>query len=355
MKTIISKSYSIVFGEKSYENLYEIIKENNYSKIFILTDTNTSEYCLPHFLAHFATEVPFEIIEIEAGEIHKNIETCFEVWNALEELEGDRKSLLLTLGGGTVSDLGGFVASTYKRGIHSIHIPTTLLAMVDASVGGKTGVNLGSLKNLIGTFSLPKMVLIDVSYLQTLPQNEMQSGLAEMLKHGLIADMDYWNELKDLSNLTTDDLERLIHRSIEIKNNIVLQDYEEQHLRKGLNFGHTLGHAIESLFLEDPEKEKLLHGFAIAQGMILEAYLSYKKEFISLTFYEEIKEIIRSIFDKVDLSDNDVQTIFSLLTHDKKNAFGEVNFTLLKNRGEFSYNELVTNDLISEAIHDYLK
>jgi len=355
MESILSRNYEVAFGDQGYQNLFHLIQQKKYSKVFILTDTHTTEYCLPHFLANFATDIPFEIVEIEAGESHKNIETCFEVWGAIEELEGDRQSLLLCLGGGMVSDLGGFVAATYKRGIDAVCVPTTLLAMVDAAVGGKTGVNLGNLKNLVGTFSAPQMVLVDVNYLQTLPQNEMQSGLAEMLKHGLIADINYWNELKDLSNLTTDDFERLIHRSIAIKNSVVLEDFEEKNVRKTLNFGHTVGHALESLFLEDSNKEKLLHGFAVAHGMIIEAYIAYKKGFITEVFYEEIKEVITGIYPTISLTAADIEMVLSLMLHDKKNAFGQLNFSLIKDGGACTYDQVVERDLILEAIEAYLK
>ena len=192
MQSIAANGYPIVFSENGYEYLNDLIEKNKYSIIFILSDTNTNEYCLSRFLPLLATNKTIEIIEIESGETEKNITTCVEIWSILTELGGDRKSLLINVGGGVITDIGGFVASTFKRGIDFMHIPTTLLAMVDASVGGKNGVDLGNLKNQIGVINVPKLVLIDTDYLSTLPQNEMRSGLAEMLKHGLIADADYW-------------------------------------------------------------------------------------------------------------------------------------------------------------------
>src|SRR5690606_29396368 len=204
----------------------------------------------------------FEILEIDAGETHKNIDTCMGVWEALSELEADRKSLLINLGGGVVTDLGGFVACTFKRGIDYVNIPTSLLSMVDASIGGKTGVDLGLLKNQIGVISNPELVLIDVTFLETLPTNQLRSGFAEMLKHGLIQDINYWNQLIALSELYTDDLEQLIYESVIIKKQVVEQDPNEDGLRKTLNFGHTLGHAIESYSLDDKDLKPLLHGEA---------------------------------------------------------------------------------------------
>ncbi|MEQ3662819.1 MAG: 3-dehydroquinate synthase family protein, partial [Flavobacterium sp.] len=291
MQTIQAHNYKILFGNLGYEFLSETIKPQLYSKVFIIVDENTSNQCLPYFLANFATEVALEIIELEAGESHKNIETCLGIWNSLTELEGDRKSIIVNLGGGVITDIGGFIACTFKRGIDFINVPTTLLSMVDASIGGKNGVDLGNLKNQIGIIREPKAVLIDTHFLTTLSAREMRSGLAEMLKHGLIYDKVYWNKFKNLNSLNTDDLNILIHESIQIKNKIVSEDLTENGIRKSLNFGHTLGHAIESYFLENPNKESLLHGEAIAIGMILESYISKEKNLISESEHLEIKQL----------------------------------------------------------------
>ena len=299
MQTITANNYSVYFDSKGYETLAEMLKPSHYSKIFILVDENTSQYCLPHLLNNLATEIEIEIIELEVGEIHKNIATCTEVWGALSDLGGDRKSILINLGGGVISDLGGFVACTFKRGIDFINIPTTLLSMVDASIGGKNGVDLGNLKNQIGIIREPKAVIVDTQFLSTLPQNEMRSGLAEMLKHGLIFDKKYWDKFKNLKNLQTEDLNQLIHQSIQIKNEIVCEDLTENGIRKSLNFGHTLGHAIESYFLENDSKTSLLHGEAIAVGMILESFISREKELLTKEEYKEIKYIINDIFERV--------------------------------------------------------
>ena len=353
METISGTNCSIYFGTTGYETLSSILLPSKYSKLFILVDENTSQHCLPHFLSNLATEIEIEIIELEAGEIHKNIATCTEVWGALSELGADRKSILLNLGGGVISDLGGFVACTFKRGIDFINIPTTLLAMVDASVGGKNGIDLDNLKNQIGIIREPKAVVIDTHFLETLPQNEMRSGLAEMLKHGLIHDASYWNKFKNLKDLNTNHLEVLIHQSIQIKNEIVSKDLREENIRKSLNFGHTLGHAIESYFLEENSQITLLHGEAIAVGMILESFLSKEKGLLSNNEYQEIKYIINDVFERVSFSNEAIQKIIELLDYDKKNEFGTIQFVLLEGIGKSIINQTIDNSLIYKAFDDY--
>lgn len=353
MQTITATQYSVYFDLEGYETLAELLTPSRYSKIFILVDENTSQYCLPHLLNNLATEIEIEIIELEVGEIHKNIETCTEVWGALSELGGDRKSVLINLGGGVISDLGGFVACAFKRGIDFINIPTTLLSMVDASIGGKNGVDLGNLKNQIGIIREPKAVIVDTQFLNTLPQNEMRSGLAEMLKHGLIFDKKYWDKFKDLKDLDTEDLNQLIHQSIQIKNTIVCEDLTENGIRKSLNFGHTLGHAIESYFLENDAKTTLLHGEAIAVGMILESYISKEKNLLTNEEYQEIKYIINDIFEKIEFTPFDIEKIIELLIFDKKNEFGKVKFALLDGIGKIKINQESDNTLIYKAFEDY--
>lgn len=353
MHTISATNYSVYFDLKGYETLAEMLNPSLYSKIFILVDENTSQYCLPHLLNHLATEMEIEIIELEVGEIHKNIATCTEVWGALSDLGADRKSIMINLGGGVISDLGGFVACTFKRGIDFINIPTTLLSMVDASIGGKNGVDLGNLKNQIGIIREPKAVLVDTQFLSTLPQNEMRSGLAEMLKHGLIFDKKYWDKFKNLKDLHTTDLNQLIHQSIQIKNTIVCEDLTENGVRKSLNFGHTLGHAIESYFLENESKTTLLHGEAIAVGMILESYISREKNLLTNNEYQEIKYIINDIFERIEFSQVDIDKIIELLIFDKKNEFGKVQFALLDGIGKIKINQESDNQLIYKAFEDY--
>lgn len=353
MQSIKAHEYEIHFNEQSYSFLNAYLASAHYSKLFVLVDTHTYSNCLPYFLAQIATEIEIEVIEIESGESHKTIETCVQLWHSLTELGGDRKSLLFNLGGGVISDIGGFVASTFKRGIDFINIPTTLLAMVDASIGGKNGVDLDHLKNQIGVINSPNAVLIDTKFLATLPQNEMRSGLAEMLKHGLIFDKVYWQKFSDLSQLFSDDLDKLIFESVIIKNTIVSKDPTENGIRKALNFGHTLGHAIESYFLESSTKKTLLHGEAIAIGMILESFLSMEKKLISKVEYLEIKSVILSLFDRIDLEEDDINPILSLMLHDKKNEYGKVQFALLDGIGKISINQFVENEIIKSAFEDY--
>lgn len=353
MQTIQANNYPIHFNEEAYLALNTHLQNNSYSSIFIIVDTNTNEFCLPNFLPLLETDVAIEIIEFEAGEENKNIETCVQIWNVLTELGADRKSLVINLGGGVVTDLGGFVASTFKRGIDFIHIPTTLLSMVDASVGGKNGVDLGNLKNQIGVINVPLMVLIDTQYLETVSQTEMRSGLAEMLKHGLIYDKTYWNQFLDLAAIDYADFDALIFRSVEIKNEIVTQDPTEKNIRKALNFGHTLGHAIESYFLESSEKTTLLHGEAIAVGMILESFIAMKKGLLTQADYIEIKNCIQSIYDAIVFDEKDIDPILALLIHDKKNEYGTIQFALIEGIGAIKINQEVENELILEAFEDY--
>ncbi|NBU80591.1 MAG: 3-dehydroquinate synthase [Flavobacteriaceae bacterium] len=353
MQPIAANGYPIVFGENGYKFLNDLIEENKYSNLFILSDTNTNEYCLSRFLTLLATNKTIEIIEIESGETEKNISTCVEIWSILTELGGDRKSLLINVGGGVITDIGGFVASTFKRGIDFLHIPTTLLAMVDASIGGKNGVDLGNLKNQIGVINVPKLVLIDTNYLLTLSENEMRSGLAEMLKHGLIADADYWRKFKEFNEIDLADLDALIYRSIEIKNEIVMQDPTENGIRKALNFGHTLGHAIESYFMENENKKTLLHGEAIAAGMIMESYISWQKGLLSEVEYQEIKRVINAVFETIVFEETDLQPIINLLIHDKKNEYGKIQFALLDGIGRIKINQEPENELIKNSFDNY--
>ncbi|WP_250436594.1 3-dehydroquinate synthase [Hanstruepera flava] len=353
MDSIQTSDYFIHFNSTCYNKLNAHLAEHNYSIIFVLVDANTHNYCLSNFLRQVETTCQIEIIEIEPGEQHKTIDTCVGVWNALSELGADRKSLLINLGGGVITDIGGFIASTFKRGINYINVPTSLLAMVDASVGGKTGVDLGHLKNQIGVINTSEMVLIDTAYLQTLPQNQLRSGMAEMLKHGLIADRAYWDVFENPSKLNVNDLDSLIYDSVLIKKNIVEKDPNENGLRKTLNYGHTLGHAIESYFLSHSNKDSLLHGEAIAIGMILATYISIKVSGFSMEQCENIKQTILNYFPKETIQDSDYLPIIELLKFDKKNEHGNINFVLLEDIGKPKVDCKVSNDIIIEAFNYY--
>ncbi|TBW29098.1 3-dehydroquinate synthase [Gramella sp. KN1008] len=343
----------VLYAENAYQNLDQFLEKNDPSKIFILVDSNTHEHCLARFMQRFKNVPSTEIIEIEAGEEFKNLQTCEGVWNALSELGADRKSLMINLGGGVVTDLGGFVASAFKRGIKFINVPTTLLAMVDASVGGKTGVDLGNLKNQIGVINQPEMVLIDTQFLSTLPQEEMRSGLAEILKHGLIASESYWEKVSRLDRLDLSDLEDVIKESVEIKKEVVTKDPYEDNLRKTLNFGHTLGHAIESYCLTHPERKKLLHGEAIAIGMIMETYISTELEDFPQEKFENIRNVILDIYGKEFFHEEDIEPIKDLMKFDKKNERGNINFVLLKDVGKPVIDIVVPDDMVTKAFRCY--
>ena len=352
MKSIQTPFYEVHFGRYAATTLKTYLEKSNFTKVVVVVDGNTKKHCLPHFLKN-NPDLKFEIIEIPVGESHKNIETCLLVWRQLSVLEIDRNSLVINLGGGVVTDLGGFVAATFKRGLKFINIPTSLLAMVDASVGGKTGIDLDHSKNQVGTITFAEMVLIDTLYLETLPKTELRSGMAEMLKHGLISDRNYWNQLKNLRPTDTTKLIPLIYRSVEIKNKIVSKDPIEKDIRKFLNFGHTLGHAIETHCLESQTLKTLLHGEAIAVGMVLEAFLSNTLSSLTASDLEAIKETFSEIYNKVSFELSDIKSIIKLLKDDKKNSRGQVNFVLLETIGQCKYDISVPEAAIFKAFEYY--
>src|ERR1700748_631021 len=329
MDTLYSNNYPIYF-DNSLGELANFIEQGRYSRFFVLTDENTAKYCLPLLREQLGNPDNFDIIEINAGEESKDIDFCIGVWKMLIDFGADRQSLLINLGGGVISDLGGFAASTYKRGIDFVHVPTTLLSQVDASVGGKTGIDMDNIKNIIGTFTQPKAVFIDPSFLQTLPARQILSGLAEMLKHGLICDAGYWKQLKnsDLKNPSAE----LVYKSVEIKNKVVIEDPHEKGIRKSLNFGHTIGHAVETYSLVNDENP-LTHGEAIAIGMICEAGLSNMKIGLSDADLIEIQETINNLYPKYEIAETCYKTLYNIMLKDKKNQNGKINCTLLTSIG----------------------
>lgn len=344
--------HSIRFGKEGLLSLASNINNKGYSSLFVLTDTNTAHHCLDRFLSVLEL-TPVNVLTMNAGEENKNLKTCETLWHELSSRGADRNSALINLGGGVVTDLGGFIACTFKRGIDFYNVPTTLLAMVDASVGGKTGIDLGPLKNQIGIIQEPVQVIIDSHWLQTLPDAELRSGFSEMLKHGLIADKIYWNKLLSLSKLSPKELIPFIERSVELKNEVVLQDPTEKNLRKILNYGHTLGHAIESYYLNHPAQVRLLHGEAIAIGMIMEAYLSVTTCGLSMKEAKEIRQAFNRWFSVIEISTEDKNEILSLLRHDKKNKGNAVRFVLLEQVGKPKIDIEVTSEQISEAFQFY--
>jgi 3-dehydroquinate synthase len=339
-------------GEEVFDRLAKTLKQSKYSSLFILVDENSLKHCLPVLVTNIPKLLEAEVIELESGEKNKNIEVCTQVWSALSELGADRNSLLINLGGGVITDLGGFVASTFKRGIDFINIPTTLLAQVDASVGGKTGIDLGSLKNEVGVFAEPRELYIWTGFLKTLPKRELIAGFAEMLKHGLVADVSYWKMCADVNLNIIEDLEDLIARSISIKADIVTRDPHESGERKKLNFGHTIGHALESFVMEQ-EQRTLLHGEAIALGMICESWLSTRVCGLPMEEQEEIVRNISRYFPLQSLNPMDDHRLLELMRHDKKNVKGEIRMVLLKSIGLCYTGKSVTAEQIIAALNYY--
>ena len=309
--------------------LKAFFKSNEYSQVAVLVDNNTAEYCYPLIQPHIPDHT---VIKINEGEEHKNLSTCQLIWNYLTENQFDRKSLVINLGGGVIGDMGGFCAATYKRGIYFINLPTTLLAQVDASIGGKLGIDFQHYKNHIGLFQEPYKIIIFSGFLKTLPDRELRSGFAEVIKHSLIADKDYWLKLTSRSFEEQMWEEHIIH-SVKVKNKITADDPKESGIRKILNFGHTIGHAVESYFLNQ-ENEKLLHGEAIAIGMICEAYISVKKINLKENELKEITTYLSSLYKKKKISTSAIERISYLTLQDKKNEKGIVKGALIKQIGE---------------------
>ncbi len=333
---------------KIQNTLEAYFKGKSYTQIMILLDQNTRKHCYP-ILKDLLPNA--KIIQIKAGENHKNLETCQYIWQEMTNSNLDRHSLLINLGGGVIGDMGGFCAATYKRGIDFIQIPTTLLSQVDASVGGKLGIDFNGLKNHIGVFTLPQAVLVDPDFLSTLPHAELRSGFAEVVKHCLISDREKWNAIKIL-DLEEQNLPDLIAHSIGIKSKIVEEDFTEQGLRKTLNFGHTLGHAVETYFLENKPK-RLLHGEAIAAGMIMESFLAYKKGMISEQAVNEIEEFLFAVYGRVNIELADFSPIIALTLQDKKNKGNVVRASLLSAIGHCSFDNALTKSEMTAALKYY--
>ena len=318
-------------------------------KVIFLTDSNTHALCLPQLISELPSLKGYEILEVEPGEESKCLEVAANLWLSLAEMGVERTDLMINVGGGVVTDLGGFVASTFKRGIPFIHIPTSLLAMVDAAHGGKTGIDLGSAKNLIGTFQEPDHLLIYPGFLKSLPGEHLKSGFAEMLKHGLIDDEEHWN---DLAGTYPDLTGSLIQKSFAIKNSIVEKDRKENGQRKLLNFGHTIGHALESFLLE--KGKPVLHGEAVAAGMITESKLSLKHARLSKEEAIKITQKLDDIFDRLEFGEEDIDSILAWLKHDKKNKRGKCSFTLLDGIGHGVYNKQVGLEDVRTVLKQYL-
>lgn len=349
--TIIDDACSIVIGPVLWDNLLKELNKHRFSKFFVLTDENTHKDCLPYLNENLGSHIDYEVYTIPAGEINKTLKTCEEVWTFLAEHKADRNSLLINLGGGMLCDLGGFVASTYMRGIKWVNIPTSLLSMVDASVGGKTGIDFHNLKNIIGVIRNPIFVGIDLHFLQTLNSRERRAGYAEMLKHALLSDQKHWDELTQLTWDDIDKLSPLVHKSVSFKQQIVAQDRDEQNIRKQLNLGHTIGHAVESFFLNSGNP--ILHGEAVAAGLIMELYLASKLCDFPLDKRNMLVDFIVRKYGVISIDDSDLEEIINYMFYDKKNKEGRIQFVLLEDIGQVVYNQEVNYNLILKAFAYY--
>ena len=371
----------IIISNDIEHDLATAVAESEHDRVFVLTDDTTHECCLPKVAALLAQydAVP---ITIAHGDQHKTLAALGDVWTALQQGGATRHSLLINLGGGMVTDLGGFAAATFKRGINFINIPTTLLAMVDAAVGGKTGINFGGLKNEIGAFADARFVIINTCFLDTLDAENLCSGYAEMLKHALISDERMWAEHVnfDLSQPDLAELQRMVAESIAVKERIVAEDPHEHGIRKALNFGHTIGHALEEFALQQatlsggavvstaptnqttggavvstaPKKRPLLHGYAVAFGLIGELYMSARKAGFPTERLHQTTRFIRENYAQTEFTCNDYPTLLNLMRHDKKNTSGVINFTLLHNIGDIRINQTATDEEICEAL-DFIR
>ena len=338
----------VIISRHLKTELAKAIAECEHNRIFVLVDETTNKLCWSLVKDYLCLKDAQTII-IGATDRRKNLDTLVHVWESLQQGKATRHSLLINLGGGMVTDLGGFAASTYKRGINFINIPTTLLAMVDASVGGKTGINFGGLKNEIGVFSDAEFVLLDTNWLRTLDKENIRSGYAEMLKHGLIADETMWAELINF-NLAQPDLRQLasmLDKSVHIKERIVTEDPHEKGIRKALNLGHTFGHAFESWAMK---RQPVLHGYAVAFGLIAELYLATTQTDFPTERMHQTVNFIRSYYGSLPITCNDYPELIELMHHDKKNRGNEINVTLLGGIGDIRIDQTITEEDIKEAL-----
>ncbi len=340
-------SQRVIISTNLESEIAEALAECEHDKIFVLTDETTLVKCWPVVKNYFSLK-DAKVITIGATDMHKDLDTMVHVWKSLGEGGASRHSCLINLGGGMVTDLGGFAAATFKRGINFINIPTTLLSMVDASVGGKTGINFGGLKNEIGVFCDSKFVILSTQFLQTLDAENICSGYAEMLKHGLISDEKMWAELVgfDLAHPDLQQLQRMVGDSVAVKERIVEQDPHEHGIRKALNLGHTFGHAFESWALK---RKPVLHGYAVAFGLIPELYLSVVKTGFSTEKMRQTVNFIKEYYGSLPITCDDYDELIELMRHDKKNQDGIINFTLLGGIGDIRINQSATIDEIKEA------
>lgn len=348
MATIKSTSYNIYIGDKSFDALNTFIKKQAYTKYVIICDENSFTHCLPSLLFHCPELNEAEIVELESGEENKTLETCSQVWGALTDIGADKKSLIINLGGGVITDLGGFVASTYKRGVHFVNIPTTLLSMVDASVGGKTGVDFNGIKNHIGTITEPKAIFVNPVFLESLPERQIKNGYAEIVKIALIADAEFWKTLKKEKQFYS---EEIITKAIGLKNTVVKKDLHENDIRKSLNFGHTIGHALESSLIK--LNKDILHGEAVAAGMVMESIVAHGAKHITKKECDDICNYLNSIYPKIKINAETKALMLKYIQHDKKNEGDTLGFALPKTIGHYEMNYSITAKDVEKVIELY--
>lgn len=339
---------TIHIGHDALKQLPILLKNRAFSKIVVLADENTMYHCYPQLKPYLPEH---DLIQIKSGEEFKTLQTCEHVWQRMTELHLDRWAVLVNLGGGVIGDMGGFCAAVFKRGIFFVQVPTTLLAQVDASVGGKTGIDFHGLKNHIGVYQEPQAVFIDPSFLQTLPQRQLKSGYAEIIKHWLIADAEAFQTQRHIG-LFTEDWEDLIRHSVAVKSEVVTADPLEGGYRKVLNYGHTVGHAVETYLMQKPGRE-LLHGEAIAVGMLCEAYLSVTKGLLSKEELDKLETFLLTVYEKVFIDHDETAAIAQLALQDKKNTRATINCTLLQGIGHAVYDQVITVQEIQESIRYY--
>lgn len=351
----MSKIYSKIIYTRSPETeLVAWISKYPKGRVFLATENTVDQLWVSKY-ENFIGENGIKKVVIPSGENNKKLESVAKIWQFLSENGGDRKSLLINIGGGMLTDLAGFAASTFKRGIDFLNIPTTLLSQVDASVGGKTGINFNGLKNEVGSFNEPVAVIINTDFLKTIDGENFISGYAEMIKHGLIFNPEHLKELEafDINNIDYDLLEKIIGHSVNVKEYFVSNDLTENNIRKALNFGHTIGHAFESLAME--QNRPVLHGFAIAYGMIAELFLSVEKCNFPVKDYKELTSWLLNIYGKFKISEDDFSRLYELMTHDKKNESGRINFTLLSEIGKIEINQNCEKEIIFKALESFQK
>ena len=344
------KPQKVILSKDLQQSLTEAIAACKYDLLFVLCDKTTERFCLP-VVADYECMKTAQRIVIKDTDTNKTLDSVTHVWSELQRLGATRHSLMINLGGGMVTDLGGFAASTFKRGIQYINIPTTLLSMVDASVGGKTGINFGGLKNEIGVFNNASSVILDATFLRTMDHENLLSGYAEMLKHGLISNDKMWAELLNLENLENlDILGRMVAESVAVKQRIVTEDPTEQGIRKALNLGHTAGHAFESMALE---RKPILHGYAVAYGLIVELYLCCVKMGFPQDKMRQTVSFIKENYGRMAITCDDYPHLIALMHHDKKNTGNDINFTLLGDIGDIRINQTASEEDIKDALDFY--